>query len=673
MGLGVLELVFLCVPVFAVSIFKAPFLEVFARSEPHAFSVLYFLSFTVFLVSLLFLRRYTWAYFLAAVCWVVMVALLISALLTHLLSLDGGNRTFVGGVTDQLYFLLIVCIAWLLLFREHRIVSLTSPARSAFLATLGGALIAYTVISTSVALDRKLFEKDSQLMLASMRREIIAELDDVVRLLGLLRSGVAVSEIPYAADGNLFTGLGVDFAVLEDRLNVVEGLYIYSYGSAGGQWIGDEARIEELQRAFPSYERLLAEQAEDQEAVRIHIASTESGLAGLIAYPLELDGMGQESRTHMFLAKISFAAYLHKLAFSNLQNERMLITLNGYQIREAFKLSEKQYQQWGHELSFQKYGLNFILRIIPDPSLFVQLQVVKHRLLWLAASLAVLMTGWIVHKNARYRLLVDETLELNAQLQAEVRVRREAEAKLKSANRELERSNRDLQEFAQVSSHDLQEPLRIIKAFSERIYTGYRDTLDEKGGDYLNRMLRAVDRMSTLIEELLNYARVETRAQTYKEVDLNLLLVDLQDTFVERLELTQGRIEIEGGMPPVVADETQMRQLFQNLISNGLKFMQPNVPPVVQIRAECVDSKLRIYIRDHGIGMDPKYQHKIFKVFQRLNGRSEYPGTGIGLAICKRIVERHGSELHVDSDLGKGSTFSFYLPVSRNFICPNGN
>ncbi|MDQ8195540.1 ATP-binding protein [Coraliomargarita sp. SDUM461004] len=662
-GLGVFELLILLQPDFLLVDSHRHQLTVLFQDIPHSFSVLYFLIYTVFLLSILRSKRSNWTYLLGSACWVVMLALFGSAVIAHLLGFERRPGLLGADVSDPVYCLLIACNAWLQLRGEHRYISRISPTRSAFLACMGVSLIAYTVISTSLALDRKLFEKDSQLMLSDMKREITAELDDVVRLLGLFRSGMLVSDAD--ADGNTF---GMDFEMLDERLKVVQGFFIYSRSEAGVRLWGDPKRIEELHRVFPHYERLITEQRVDAP-IHIYLASEENHLSGLIAFPLQPQGADEGRMQQIFFVRISFAAYLQKLAFSNVKNERMLMTINGHQIRENFELPQDLYQEWGQELKFQNYGMDFVLRIIPDPQLFLQLQVVKHRLLWLTTAFAVLMTWWIVYKNTRFKQLVQETLQLNCQLQEEIQVRLEAEEGLKKANQELERSNRDLQEFAQVASHDLQEPLRIIKAFSQRIHAGYRTALDEKGEDYLNRMCRAVDRMGTLIDELLNYARVETRAQPFKAIDLNALLLEVQETFVDRLEVTHGCIILPDRIPTILADEVQMRQLFQNLFSNALKFTHSDVPPVVHLTFEVAGAFLRVYIKDNGIGMDPKYQHKIFKVFQRLHGRSQYPGTGIGLAICKRIVERHGSELSVQSALGEGATFSFCLPLADDFIC----
>ena len=246
--------------------------------------------------------------------------------------------------------------------------------------------------------------------------------------------------------------------------------------------------------------------------------------------------------------------------------------------------------------------------------------------------------------------------------------RKRAEAALHRQAAELARSNGELEQFAYVASHDLQEPLRKIQAFGDRLKTKYAAALPAEGVDYLERMQNAANRMQTLINDLLTLSRVATHARPFVHVDLSdvarLVLSDLES----RIEQLDAEVTVEQ-LPVVVAERLQMSQLLQNLIGNGLKFHKPGVPPRVSVKADLVrdpngaaEDVWRITVEDNGIGFDEKYSDRIFQVFQRLHGRNEYEGTGIGLAICRKITERHGGTIAAYSTPGAGSRFVVILP-----------
>lgn len=241
------------------------------------------------------------------------------------------------------------------------------------------------------------------------------------------------------------------------------------------------------------------------------------------------------------------------------------------------------------------------------------------------------------------------------------------EAAIRDYAQELERSNDELQQFAYVSSHDLQEPLRKIQAFGDRFQQRYADVLDERGLDYLRRMQDAASRMQILIQDLLAFSRVGTQTRPFAPVDLADVVTDVLTDLETRFEETKGGIRV-AQLPLVEADATQMRQLFQNLISNALKFHRPGVPPEIEIHCNRITDGLddrefyQIVVADNGIGFEEKYNERIFGMFQRLHGRSEYEGTGVGLAVCRRIVERHHGRITAQSSLGQGSTFTITLP-----------
>jgi len=239
---------------------------------------------------------------------------------------------------------------------------------------------------------------------------------------------------------------------------------------------------------------------------------------------------------------------------------------------------------------------------------------------------------------------------------------RQRTAQLETYAAKLEMSNRDLQEFAYIASHDLQEPLRKVQAFSDRLATRYTDALDETGRDYLERMRDASQRMQTLINALLDFSRLSSRAQPFTEVNLNTVAKEALSSLENQIERTKGRVEI-GDLPALEADPSQMRQLLQNLISNGLKFHQDGIPPIVQLSAQVEDGECRLSITDNGIGFDIQYLDRIFKPFQRLHNREEFEGSGMGLAICRRIAERHGGSITAASASGQGTTFLVTLPL----------
>lgn len=244
--------------------------------------------------------------------------------------------------------------------------------------------------------------------------------------------------------------------------------------------------------------------------------------------------------------------------------------------------------------------------------------------------------------------------------------RKKTELLLETYNRELERSNNELQDFAYVASHDLQEPLRKIQTFGDRLQTRYAATLDAPAQDYLERMIKAAARMQHLITDLLAYSRVTTNAQPFSQVDLHEVAREVLSDLEIQIQQNNGQVQV-GTLPVIEADPTQIRQLLQNLLSNGLKYHQPDKPPCIQIMAETIEQDGRAYcqlsVTDNGIGFDERYAEQIFGIFQRLHGRQEYEGSGVGLAICKKIVERHGGTIIAHSQIGQGATFVVTLPV----------
>lgn len=260
--------------------------------------------------------------------------------------------------------------------------------------------------------------------------------------------------------------------------------------------------------------------------------------------------------------------------------------------------------------------------------------------------------------------------------------RKKTEKELKEYSRKLEKSNRDLEEFAYVASHDLHEPLRKITSFANILKSKYDALIDNDGLDYLTRMISATTRMKNLIDDLLEYSRVTADRSSYTSVNLNEIVKDVLCDLEIQIKETNALITIKD-LPSVEADSTQMRQLMQNLINNAVKFHKPGESPVIAVNAEILkdernlsdrinedDNKdltdfWKISIEDNGIGFDQELLPRILDVFQRLHDHDKYKGNGIGLAICRRIVEGHGGRISARSEPGKGSVFSFTLPVKH--------
>lgn len=237
---------------------------------------------------------------------------------------------------------------------------------------------------------------------------------------------------------------------------------------------------------------------------------------------------------------------------------------------------------------------------------------------------------------------------------------------LKKSEMSLIKSNRELEEFAYVASHDLQEPLRKISAFGNRLKSKIYDKLEDKEKDYLDRMLGSSQRMSNLINDLLKYSRVGTRGRELVELSLNDVIGEVLLDLEFAVEQSGAKITVDD-FPSMIGDATQLRQLFQNLIGNALKFKKQEVEPVISIVLKNKNSKTFVVeVRDNGIGFETEHSGKIFKVFQRLHSQSEYKGSGIGLSICKKIVERHKGEIKASGKPDEGAVFSITFPLSES-------
>jgi PAS domain S-box-containing protein len=256
---------------------------------------------------------------------------------------------------------------------------------------------------------------------------------------------------------------------------------------------------------------------------------------------------------------------------------------------------------------------------------------------------------------------------ISRDITAQKRLEEEREAllqEIKKVNRKLEEANKELQDFVYIASHDLREPLRKISSFGTLLQDSLKGKLDEDQQENFEFMIDGARRMQDMIDALLTYSRLTTKAKPPQRVDLNNVIEDLKKVeLATMLDETRGVIHGPKPLPSVQADPSQMHQLFQNLIGNGLKFHKEAIPPEIIIRAHEVESNMiRIEVEDNGIGIDEKYHGQLFTMFKRLHSREQYEGTGIGLASCKKIVERHGGNIGIKSTPGKGSIFWFTLP-----------
>ena len=245
------------------------------------------------------------------------------------------------------------------------------------------------------------------------------------------------------------------------------------------------------------------------------------------------------------------------------------------------------------------------------------------------------------------------------------------------ANQELREKNKELEQFAYVASHDLQEPLRKIQSFGELIKARFSNDVPEQALDYINRMHRSALRMRVLIDDLLTFSRVSSRAKPFVKIELNKEVKGVISDLEILLKETQGKVNVDE-LPVIDADPSQIRQLLLNIINNGLKYHRKDVAPVINISSRTIKvsdisqphckqvEMVKLNFRDNGIGFDEKYVDRIFQPFQRLHGRNEFEGTGIGLAICKKIVERHNGNVTAKSSEGKGSEFIIQLPLHQN-------
>lgn len=264
------------------------------------------------------------------------------------------------------------------------------------------------------------------------------------------------------------------------------------------------------------------------------------------------------------------------------------------------------------------------------------------------------------------RTVKDQLIQANKHLEERVKNRtkelRLTMNEMLKLNDELKRSNRELEDFAYIASHDLQEPLRKIQSFGNLLADEYVGKLDNEGKMYIERIVHSSKRMRHLIEDLLMYSRVTTKGAEFQDISLNKILHDVVSDMDMQIQQADAQVHIDE-LPTVKGDETQLYQVFQNLISNALRYRSDKRHPVIQVYSEIEGHFYKIYMRDNGIGFDEKYKDRIFNIFERLHGRQQFQGTGIGLAIVKKITRRHNGSVDVTSKPDKGATFIISLPT----------
>ncbi|MGE5411419.1 MAG: sensor histidine kinase, partial [Clostridiales bacterium] len=328
-----------------------------------------------------------------------------------------------------------------------------------------------------------------------------------------------------------------------------------------------------------------------------------------------------------------------------------------------FRFNEALHKVLGWTMDDASEG-NFIEKVYPDPS-------VREAAISFMQSLE---PGWreflLTAKDGSSAESSWSNIRLNNGIQIgigiDLRQIKQTEKKMKDALQKLERSNKELEQFAYIASHDLQEPLRMVANYMKLLDQKYKDQLDDKAKQYIYYAVDGSIRMGNLIKDLLKYSKVTSQAKKFERVDLNNIYTEVLNDIQMLVDEKKAKITA-AKLPCVYADATQMHQLLQNLVVNAMKFHSDKTPEV-NVCAEKSHNKWIISIKDNGIGIDTNSYDRIFHIFQRLHEKEKYPGTGIGLAICKKIVEHHGGKIWLESEPGKGTTFYFSLPELNSLV-----
>ena len=351
-----------------------------------------------------------------------------------------------------------------------------------------------------------------------------------------------------------------------------------------------------------------------------------------------------ERRFRLFVEHSKDAFYLHKRNGRIIDANRHACEILGYTLKELLTLSiqdidqeiklEKHLERWEQMIPGVPVTLEGIHRRKDGTTFPVEI-----RLVWFETDGEQLMLGLV--RDITRRKNMEEALRERTEL--------------------LERSNKELEQFAYVASHDLQEPLRMVASYTQLLSKRYKGKLDSDADDFINYAVDGANRMQMLINDLLDYSRVGTRGKNFVLTEFSSILDKTLRDLKKAVEESGAKVTIDP-LPSLMVDGGQIGQLFQNLITNAIKFRGDAIPQI-HISSEKKEDKWIISVSDNGIGIAPEYSGRIFEIFQRLHSKEEYPGSGIGLAICKKIVERHGGKIWIESELKKGTIFYFTIPI----------
>lgn len=391
-----------------------------------------------------------------------------------------------------------------------------------------------------------------------------------------------------------------------------------------------------LVTAYLDYGRLFEQQGANYKALEVF----EEGLA--IAQ--ELKSVAQQGEFHQCLSELYYTmnkvddAYLHLSVYTELKDSIISQEQQKWMAQVGFKYELEKNER---EIVFLNQEVDLLQKKKIIDRRFLQFYIASFALVLLLLGLFVY---WYRRQKAYNTILQEKNEKINEQ------------------NDLLSHLNAELKQFASIASHDMREPLRSIGAFSSLLSRQHGEKLDQSGKDYLNFINEAVRRMTALLTDLLDYSKINSQ-QAAEWIDLKGILQTVVSNLHYQIMTKDGKVEINRKAVPLVkAVPTQMMQLFQNLISNALKFRKEDVPPVVTIDGYAQDGGYVLVVRDNGIGIDPAYKEKVFGMFNRLNNKDKFEGTGIGLATCKKIVQQHGGKIWVESEEGVGSAFHIFMP-----------
>ena len=351
-----------------------------------------------------------------------------------------------------------------------------------------------------------------------------------------------------------------------------------------------------------------------------------------------------ERRFRLFIENSKDAFYLHKRNGKIIDANKHACEILGYTLDEILALSIQNIDQ---EINLDKH-IDRWEQMVPGAPITLEGMhrrkdgttfPVEVRLVWFESGGEQYMLGLV--RDITERKLMEQSLQ--------------------DRTESLERSNKELEQFAYVASHDLQEPLRMVASYTQLLSRRYKGKLDSDADDFINYAVDGANRMQMLINDLLHYSRVGTRGKEFVITEFDAVLNKTLGDLKKAVEESGAKVNISP-LPSLMVDGGQIGQLFQNLISNAIKF-RGSEPPQIHISAEKNKNEWIFSVRDNGIGIDSQYSNRIFEIFQRLHNKEEYPGSGIGLAICKKIVERHGGNIWIESEPAKGTIFYFTIPV----------